>query len=78
MELQLDRKLSNNRFYPPVDITASSTRRDDLLLDRDTLQKIWILRRHLTDMNSVEAMELVKKQMEGTVSNEEFLATMNK
>lgn len=78
MELQLDRKLSNKRIYPSVDITASSTRRDDLLLDRDTLQKIWILRRHLTDMNSVEAMELVKKQMEGTVSNEEFLATMNK
>lgn len=78
MELQLDRKLSNKRIYPSVDITASSTRRDDLLLDRDTLQKIWILRRHLTDMNSVEAMELIKKQMEGTVSNEEFLATMNK
>ena len=78
MELQLDRKLSNKRIYPSVDITASSTRRDDLLLDRDTLQKIWILRRHLTDMNSVEAMELVKKQMEGTVSNDEFLATMNK
>ncbi len=78
MELQLDRKLSNKRIYPSVDITSSSTRRDDLLLDKDTLQKIWILRRHLTDMNSVEAMELVKKQMEGTVSNEEFLATMNK
>lgn len=78
MELQLDRKLSNKRIYPAVDITASSTRRDDLLMDRDTLQKIWILRRHLTDMNSVEAMELVKKQMEGTISNEEFLATMNK
>lgn len=78
MELQLDRKLSNKRIYPSVDITASSTRRDDLLLERDTLQKIWILRRHLTDMNSVEAMELVKKQMEGTVSNDEFLATMNK
>ena len=78
MELQLDRKLSNKRIYPAVDIMASSTRRDDLLLDRDTLQKIWILRRHLTDMNSVEAMELVKKQMEGTISNEEFLATMNK
>ncbi|MDE5944031.1 MAG: transcription termination factor Rho [Rikenella sp.] len=77
MELQLDRKLSNKRIYPAVDITASSTRRDDLLMDRDTLQKIWILRRHLTDMNSVEAMELVKKQMEGTVWNKEFLATMN-
>lgn len=78
MELQLDRKLSNRRIYPSVDITASSTRRDDLLLDKDVLQKIWILRRHLTDMNSVEAMELVKKQMEGTMSNEELLVTMNK
>lgn len=78
MELQLDRKLSNKRIYPAVDITSSSTRRDDLLTERDTLQKIWILRRHLTDMNSVEAMELVKKQMEGTISNDEFLATMNK
>ena len=78
MDVQLKRQRSNKRIYRAVDITASSTRRDDLLLDRDTLQKIWILRRHLTDMNSVEAMELVKKQMEGTVSNEEFLATMNK
>lgn len=78
MELQLDRKLSNKRIYPSVDITSSSTRRDDLLMDRDTLQKIWILRRHLTDMNSVEAMELVKKQMEGTHSNDDFLAMMNK
>jgi len=78
MELQLDRKLSNKRIYPAVDITASSTRRDDLLMDKDTLQKLWILRRHLTDMTSVEAMEFVKKQMEGTETNEEFLGMMNK
>ena len=78
MELQLDRKLSNKRIYPAVDITASSTRRDDLLMEKDTLQKLWILRRHLTDMTSVEAMEFVKKQMEGTETNEEFLGLMNK
>lgn len=78
MELQLDRKLSNKRIYPAVDITASSTRRDDLLMDKDTLQKLWILRRHLTDMNPVEAMEFVKKQMETTRTNEEFLMLMNK
>ena len=77
MELQLDRKLSNKRIYPAVDLTASSTRRDDLLLDKDTLQKIWVLRRYLSDMNSVEAMEDLKRHMEGTRSNEEFLVTMN-
>ena len=78
MELQLDRKLSNRRIYPAVDITASSTRRDDLLQDKDLLQKLWILRRHLTDMNSVEAMEFVKKHMEGTRNNDEFFQMMNK
>lgn len=78
MELQLDRRLSNKRVYPAVDITASSTRRDDLLLDRDTLQKLWILRRHLTDMNPVEAMQFVKEQMEESRTNEEFLMKMNK
>lgn len=78
MELQLDRRLSNKRIYPAVDITASSTRRDDLLMDKDTLQKLWILRRHLTDMNPVEAMEFVKKQIEATRSNEEILMMMNK
>ena len=77
MELQLDRKLSNKRIYPAVDLTASSTRRDDLLMDKETLQKIWVLRRFLADMNSVEAMEQIKKHMEGTRSNEEFLVTMN-
>ncbi|MEG0163557.1 MAG: transcription termination factor Rho, partial [Mucinivorans sp.] len=78
MELQLDRKLSNKRIYPAVDITQSSTRRDDLLQDKDLLQKLWILRRYLTDMNPVEAMEFVKKHMEGTRSNDEFFAIMNK
>lgn len=78
MELQLDRRLANKRVYPAVDITSSSTRRDDLLLDRDVLQKLWILRRHLTDMNSVEAMEFIKGQIEESRNNEEFLMLMNK
>jgi len=77
MELQLDRKLSNKRIFPAIDITASSTRRDDLLLDRDTLQRIWILRNHLSDMNSVESMEFMQSQIRGTRSNEEFLVSMN-
>lgn len=78
MELQLDRKLSNKRIYPSVDITASSTRRDDLLMDKETLQKVWIIRRHLTDMNSVEAMELIKKEMESTLNNKQLLEKMNR
>jgi transcription termination factor Rho len=77
MELQLDRKLSNRRVYPAVDITASSTRREDLLLDKDKLDKVWILRNYLTDMNSVEAMKFVKDRMVKTSSNEEFLVSMN-
>lgn len=77
MELQLDRKLSNKRIYPAVDITASSTRRDDLLQDDSTLNRMWILRKYLSDMNSIEAMEFVKKQMEQTIDNMEFLASMN-
>ncbi|GHV61261.1 transcription termination factor Rho [Bacteroidia bacterium] len=77
MELQLDRKLSNKRIYPAVDITASSTRREDLLLDANALNRIWILRNYLTDMNSVEAMEFVKDRLEKTNSNEEFLISMN-
>jgi transcription termination factor Rho len=77
MELQLDRKLSNKRIFPAIDITASSTRRDDLLLDRDTLQRIWILRNHLADMNSQEAMEFLQSQIRGTKTNEEFLISMN-
>ena len=77
MELQLDRKLSNKRIYPAVDITASSTRRDDLLQDETTLNRMWILRKYLSDMNSVEAMEFVKQRMEQTFDNPEFLASMN-
>ncbi|MBN1463731.1 MAG: transcription termination factor Rho [Paludibacteraceae bacterium] len=77
MELQLDRKLSNKRVFPAVDITASSTRRDDLLLDKDTLNRMWVLRNYLSDMNSVEAMTFVKDRLEKTSSNEEFLITMN-
>ncbi len=77
MELQLDRKLSNRRIYPAVDITASSTRRDDLLQDKDLQQKMWILRRHLSDMTSIEAMEFVKKHLEGTRNNDEFFKMMN-
>jgi transcription termination factor Rho len=77
MELQLDRKLSNKRIFPAIDITASSTRRDDLLLDRDTLQRIWILRNHLADMNSQESMEFLQAQIKGTKTNEEFLISMN-
>jgi transcription termination factor Rho len=77
MELQLDRKLSNKRIFPAIDLTASSTRRDDLLLDKDTLQRIWILRNHLADMNSQESMEFLLTQMRGTKSNEEFLVSMN-
>ncbi len=77
MELQLDRKLSNKRVFPAVDIMASSTRRDDLLLDKDTLNRMWILRRHLSDMNSMEAMEFLKDRMERTENNEEFLVSMN-
>jgi transcription termination factor Rho len=77
MELQLDRKLSNKRVFPAVDITASSTRRDDLLQDEMTLNRMWVLRKYLSDMNSMEAMEFVKKRLEDTKDNMEFLATMN-
>jgi transcription termination factor Rho len=77
MELQLDRKLSNKRIYPSVDIIASSTRRDDLLQDEGTVNRMWILRKYLSDMNSIEAMEFVKKRMEQTYDNMEFLASMN-
>ncbi|HEX3006457.1 MAG TPA: transcription termination factor Rho [Bacteroidales bacterium] len=77
MELQLDRKLSNKRIYPSVDITASSTRREDLLLEKDFLSRIWILRNYLTDMTSIEAMEFMRDRMSKTHSNEEFLISMN-
>ncbi|OPZ97427.1 MAG: hypothetical protein BWY70_01506 [Bacteroidetes bacterium ADurb.Bin408] len=77
MELQLDRKLSNKRIYPAIDIVASSTRRDDLLVDKDILQRMWILRNHLADMNPIEAMEFLKGKMKFTQTNEEFLISMN-
>jgi transcription termination factor Rho len=78
MELVLDRRLANRRMFPAIDLTASSTRREDLLLDKDILQKMWIIRNHLADMNSEEAMNLLLKQMKGTRDNYEFLTTMNK
>ena len=78
MELQLDRKLSNKRIFPAVDIVASSTRRDDLLLPQEHLNRMWILRNYLGDMNSLEAMEFIKKRMEMTRNNEELLVTMDK
>ncbi len=77
MELQLDRKLSNKRIYPAIDIVASSTRREDLLVDKDILQRIWVLRNHLSDMNPVEAMEFLKDRIKFTASNQEFLISMN-
>jgi len=77
MELQLDRKLSNRRVYPAIDILSSGTRREDLLLDKDVLQRIWILRKHLADMNPVEAMEFISSRIHNTMSNEEFLVSMN-
>jgi transcription termination factor Rho len=77
MELQLDRNLSNKRVFPAVNTVASSTRRDDLLLDETTLNRMWILRNYLADMNSMEAMNVIKTRMEGTRDNEEFLMKMN-
>lgn len=77
MELQLDRSLANKRVFPAVNLTASSTRRDDLLQDQTTLNRMWVLRNHLADMNSMEAMDFVMKQIERTKNNEEFLISMN-
>ncbi|RLT78482.1 transcription termination factor Rho [Bacteroides acidifaciens] len=77
MELQLDRNLSNKRIFPAVNITASSTRRDDLLLDKTTLDRMWILRKYLADMNPIEAMDFVKDRLEKTKDNDEFLMSMN-
>ena len=77
MELQLDRNLSNKRIFPAVNIVASSTRRDDLLLDKQTLDRMWILRKYLSDMNPIEAMDFVKDRLEKTRDNEEFLMSMN-
>lgn len=77
MELQLDRKLANKRVFPAIDLVASSTRRDDLLVDKETMQRMWILRNHLSDMNTIESMEFIRKQMNGTRNNDEFLISMN-
>ncbi|MFC5684212.1 transcription termination factor Rho [Flavobacterium sp. MAHUQ-51] len=77
MELQLDRKIANKRIFPAIDLTSSSTRRDDLLLDKDTLQRMWIMRKYLSDMNPVEAMEFINDRFKKTRNNEEFLISMN-
>ena len=77
MELQLDRKISNRRIYPAIDIISSGTRREDLLMDKDTLQRVWLIRKFIADMNPVEAMEFMKDRMQQTLSNDEFLLTMN-
>jgi transcription termination factor Rho len=77
MELQLDRKLSNRRMYPAIDITASGTRREDLLMREEELQRVWILRKFMSDMTSIEAMEFLQQRMKGTRTNEEFLLSMN-
>ncbi|MDP5228921.1 MAG: transcription termination factor Rho [Cellulophaga sp.] len=77
MELQLDRKISNRRIFPAIDLTSSSTRRDDLLLDEKTIQRMWILRKYLADMNPVEAMEFIEQRIKQTKNNEEFLMTMS-
>jgi transcription termination factor Rho len=78
MELQLDRKLSNKRVFPAIDVMASGTRREDLLLDKETLKKVWILRKHMSDMNAMESMDFLLEHMKGTRSNEEFLISMNR
>lgn len=77
MELQLDRKISNRRIYPAIDIQASGTRREDLLVSKDVLQRVWLIRKFIADMNPVEAMEFLKNHMDNTLSNEEFLVSMN-
>ena len=77
MELQLDRKISNRRVYPAIDIVSSSTRKEELLLSKDIVQRMWILRNHIADMNPVEAMEFMKDRITKTKNNEEFLISMN-
>jgi len=78
MELQLDRKISNRRIFPAIDLTSSSTRRDDLLLDENTIQRMWVMRKYLADMNPVEAMEFINDRFKQTKNNEEFLISMNR
>lgn len=77
MEMQLDRKIANRRIWPAIDLMSSGTRREDLLLEKDVLQRMWILRRHLSDMTPVEAMEFMVDRMNKTRNNEEFLISMN-
>jgi len=77
MELQLDRKISNRRIYPAIDIVTSSTRKEDLLLGKDITQRMWVLRNHIADMNPVEAMDFLKDRIGKTKDNEEFLISMN-
>ncbi|OEK08758.1 transcription termination factor Rho [Flavivirga aquatica] len=77
MELQLDRKISNRRIFPAIDLTSSSTRRDDILLDSNTIQRMWVMRKYLADMNPVEAMEFINERFKQTRNNEEFLISMN-
>ena len=77
MELQLDRKISNRRIFPAIDLTSSSTRRDDLLLDENVIQRMWVLRKYLADMNPIEAMEFINDKVKQTRNNEEFLVSMN-
>ncbi len=78
MELQLDRRLANKRVFPSVDVLTSGTRREDLLIDRETLQRIWILRKHMADMNPLETMDFLLDRLKGTRNNEEFLISMNR
>ena len=77
MELQLDRKISNRRIFPAIDLTSSSTRRDDLLLSENVVQRMWVLRKYLADMNPVEAMEFINDRIKQSKNNEEFLVSMN-
>lgn len=77
MELQLDRKIANKRIFPAIDLVNSSTRKDDLLLDDKTQQRMWVLRNHLSDMNPVEAMEFLHSRIKNTRNNDEFLISMN-
>ena len=77
MELQLDRRIANRRIFPAIDLVSSSTRRDDLLLDENTIQRMWIMRKYLADMNPVEAMEFINDRFKRTQNNEEFLISMN-
>ena len=77
MELQLDRRIANKRIFPAIDLISSSTRRDDLLLDDNTIQRMWIMRKYLADMNPVEAMEFINERFKQTRNNDEFLISMN-